>query len=62
MADNFSRLIRNNQQLQHLDLANMGLSEVFLFNMLPAMRRAKSLLAFHVGSNPGITERLVEYY
>ena len=62
MAHRFSELIRKNQQLQHLDLANTGLSEVFLFNMLPALRRAKSLIAFHVGSNPGITERLQDYY
>ena len=30
--------------------------------MLPALRRAKSLLAFHISGNPGITPRLIEYY
>ena len=30
--------------------------------MLPALRRAKSLLAFHIGANPGITKRVSEYY
>ena len=62
MADRFSRLMRTNTQMQHLDLSNTGLSEVFIFNMLPALRRAKSLLAFHIGSNPGITKRICEYY
>ena len=62
MADRFSKLVRHNTLLQHLDLTNTGLNEVFLFDMLPALRRAKSLLAFHIGVNPGITERITEYY
>ena len=62
MAYHFSSLVRHNKKLQHLDMANTGLSEVFLFDMLPALRRTRSLLAFHVSTNPGITERLVEFY
>ena len=62
MADRFSKFIRFNTQLQHLDLTNVGLSEVFLFNMLPALRRAKSLVAFHVGANPGVNKKIRRIY
>ena len=49
--------------MQHLDLTNTGLSEVFLFDMLPALRRAKSLLSFHVGANPGVgNKKLVKFW
>lgn len=55
-------MIRFNNALQHIDLANTGLSEVFLFDMLPALRRAKGLLSFHVGSNPGINKKITTYW
>ena len=55
-------MIRFNNALQHIDLTNTGLSEVFLFDMLPALRRAKGLLSFHVGANPGINKKITEYW
>ena len=58
MASRFSDLIRFNKNMQHIDLTNTGISEVFLFNMLPALRRAKGLLAFHIGANPGVNKKI----
>ena len=62
MANRFSKMIRFNNSLQHIDLTNMGLSEVFLFDMLPALRRAKGLLSFHVGANPGVNNKIAKYW
>ena len=62
MANRFSKLIRYNQTMQHIDLTNTGLSEVFLFQMLPALRRAKGLLSFHVGANPGVNKKISQYW
>lgn len=33
-----------------------------MFEILPALRRSRSLLALHAGSNPGINERIQEFY
>ena len=30
--------------------------------MLPALRRAKGLLSFHVGANPGINKKISQYW
>ena len=30
--------------------------------MLPALRRAKGLLSFHVGANPGVNKKLSQYW
>jgi len=62
LANRFSYMIRYNVNLQHLNLTNTGLSEMFLFSMLPALRRAKSLLSFHMGANPGINKKIQKYY
>ena len=62
LAARFSKLIRYNTQIQHIDLTNTGLSEMFLFNVVPALRRAKSLISFHVGANPGINKAIQKFW
>ena len=62
LANRFSHLIRFNQSMQHINLINTGLNEIFLFQMLPALRRAKGLLSFHVGANPGVNKRISQYW
>jgi hypothetical protein len=50
--------VSKNKSLQYLDLDNSGLSHKIIVEMVPSFMRAKSLLSFHLGYNPGFERRL----
>ena len=50
--------IRHNKCLQYLDMEHTGLSHKMLIELMPPLKRAKSLLALHIGYNPGVDEAL----
>ena len=56
-----SQIIRYNKNLMHLDLENTGLSEYVITKLVYPLRHSKSLLSFHLGQNPGITEEVTEF-
>jgi len=62
VANCLSNFVRYNKKLQHLDLTNTGLSQQVLIDILPGLKRSKSLLAFHLGSNPGIVKTLQKHW
>ena len=62
LANRFAKMVRFSTHLQHLDLTNTGLNEIFLFDILPGLRRSKSLLSFHCGVNPGINKKIQKYW
>jgi hypothetical protein len=51
-------MIRHNKSLQYLDLENTGLSHKVIADCIPNLARAKSLLSFHFGYNPGLDRQL----
>jgi hypothetical protein len=51
-------MIRHNKSLQYLDLENCGLSHKVFADVIPNLTRAKSLLSFHFGYNPGLDRQL----
>ena len=53
--------IKRNRRLIHLDLSHTGLVEAQLWQFGAALRRSKSLRAFHLSGNPGITDRVIRY-
>lgn len=53
----FTDLIMDSHHLTHLNLSNTGLNEEIVHALLPAIKSSTSLVAVHLSSNPGITER-----
>lgn len=45
----------------HLNLSNCGLYEKQIWHFGAILRRSKTLRALHLGGNPGVTPRVVEY-
>ena len=50
------KFIRYNKCLQYLDMEHTGLSHKIICELIPQLKRAKSLLSMHLGCNPGIDE------
>ena len=44
-------LIKGNKSLLHLDMSNMGLSEMVLIRIVKALRTSESLLGLHLSGN-----------
>ena len=60
--ENLCRFIRRNTVLNHVDLSYCGMNEQMLWYFGRTLRRSKSIRGLHLSSNPGITERLIEYF
>ena len=44
-----------------MNLVNTGLTEYMIVKIAQAMRRAKALCSIHLGSNPGVTQRVKDF-
>ena len=53
-----SRIINNNENLQHLDLTNTGLNEDAILQLCERAKKSKTLQSVHFCGNPGITPRI----
>jgi hypothetical protein len=58
VARSLGEFIRHNTALQYLDLDSTGLSHKIVSDLIPAFERAKGLLSFHIGFNPGFDRQL----
>ena len=58
----FGQLIRFNKQIQTVILDNTGLNSQVMAGLVPSLRHAKSLLCLHMASNPGINDKIIDYY
>lgn len=56
LIDCIAKFIRRNKQLIHLNLEDCGLSYPMMKELLPAIKRSRSLQAIHLCGNPGLTE------
>ena len=58
VTDHLFTFLKTNKKLIHLDLTATNLSENAMLQILPAIRKAKSMQGIHLSGNPGITEHL----
>ena len=56
------RMITHNKKLQYLDLDDTGLSHKIIVDLIPAFSKAKSLLSFHCGKNPGFDRKMMTLF
>ena len=56
VTDHLFTFLKTNKKLIHLDLTATNLSENAMLQILPAIRKAKSMQGIHLSGNPGITE------
>jgi len=57
----FTKMIKYNKNIIHLDLSSTGLTELMLRTIGCALRRSKSLLALHLSGNPGVNQSLKNF-
>jgi len=57
----FTKLIKYNKNLLHLDLSSTGLTEQMLRTIGASLNRSKSVLALHLSGNPGVTPALKDF-
>ena len=55
VAEHMFTFLKSNRRLIHLDLTATNLSETAMLQILPAIKRAKSLQGIHLSGNPGVT-------
>ena len=60
VADSLLRFVRIDKRLIHLDLSQTNLSEQMILNIIPGIKKSRSLMAVHFSGNPGVTKRLKE--
>ena len=58
VADLLFRLVRHGKRLIHLDLTSTNLAEQILEQMLPGIKRSRTLMSVHFSGNPGVTKRV----
>jgi hypothetical protein len=56
-----ARLIKFNAKFLHFDLTGTGLTRFMIFHIGKQLKRSRSLLAIHLGANPGLTEETIAY-
>ena len=44
-----------------MDLSNTNLSEGMVYRLLPAIKKAKTLMSIHLSGNPGATNQLMAF-
>ena len=56
VGEYLDHFLRVNRKLVHIDLTATNLSETAMLQILPAIRKSKSIQAVHLSGNPGVTE------
>ena len=57
----FTRFIKYNTYLVHLDLRNIGLIEPAIKNITSFLNKAQALQCLHLGGNEGVTPEIVKW-
>ena len=55
-------IVRENRQLQHLDLQNTNLPGWAIKSLAGRLRKSRSLLSLHLSDNPGIRSATLRDY
>jgi hypothetical protein len=61
VSNHLRQFLLINRRLIHLDLSYTSLSSGIMYKMLPAIRKAKTLMAIHFTGNPGVTQEFKQW-
>jgi len=61
MTNYLRQFIWINRKLIHVDLSNTNLSEGMIYRLLPAIKKAKTMMSIHLTGNPGATDQLMAF-
>lgn len=57
-----NKFIRFNRNLQSVNLSNTGLNSQVLVGITQSLRHAKGLLCLHLSANPGLNDKVEQFY
>jgi len=57
----FTKFIKYNKNLLHLDLSSTGLTEQMLRTIGASLKRSKSAIGLHLSGNPGVNLAVKEF-
>lgn len=58
VSDALFRIIRYNKRLVHLDLTCTNISEAMFMQIIPGVKKTRSLMSIHLSGNPGVTNKV----